>query len=151
MQKNENSTNKNHKIKIPLIERIIVCGISKKKLNEIKQPILSNEDLLIETLSNLNIEILEEYDSCMIKKDISNTYINNIPKYSIPFGLSPKIIKNKSNNIYDTDKKIISFSLVENTKLKHCSSLSFYDNYKINTKDILIKKFDKKSILLYNL
>ena len=34
MQKNENSTNKNHKIKIPLIERIIVCGISKKKLNE---------------------------------------------------------------------------------------------------------------------
>ena len=140
MQKNENSTNKNHKIKIPLIERIIVCGISKKKLNEIKQPILSNEELLIETLSNINIEILEEYDSSMIKKDISNTYINNIPKYSIPFGLSPKIIKNKSNNIYDTDKKIISFSLVENTKLKHCSSLSFYDNYKINTKDILIKK-----------
>ena len=140
MQKNENSTNKNHKIKIPLIERIIICGISKKKLNEIKQPILSNEELLIETLSNINIEILEEYDSSMIKKDISNTYINNIPKYSIPFGLSPKIIKNKSNNIYDTDKKIISFSLVENTKLKHCSSLSFYDNYKINTKDILIKK-----------
>ena len=140
MQKNENSTNKNHKIKIPLIERIIVCGISKKKLNEIKQPILSNEELLIETLSNINIEILEEYDSSMIKKDISNTYINNIPKYSIPFGLSPKIIKNKSNNIYDADKKIISFSLVENTKLKHCSSLSFYDNYKINTKDILIKK-----------
>ena len=140
MQKNENSTNKNHKIKIPLIERIIVCGISKKKLNEIKQPILSNEELLIETLSNINIEILEEYDSSMIKKDISNTYINNIPKYSIPFGLSPKIIKNKSNNIYDPDKKIISFSLVENTKLKHCSSLSFYDNYKINTKDILIKK-----------
>ena len=140
MQKNENSTNKNHKIKIPLIERIIVCGISKKKLNEIKQPILSNEELLIEALSNINIEILEEYDSSMIKKDISNTYINNIPKYSIPFGLSPKIIKNKSNNIYDTDKKIISFSLVENTKLKHCSSLSFYDNYKINTKDILIKK-----------
>ena len=140
MQKNENSTNKNHKIKIPLIERIIVCGISKKKLNEIKQPILSNEELLIETLSNINIEILEEYDSSMIKKDISNTYINNIPKYSIPFGLSPKIIKNKSNNIYDTDKKIISFSLVENTKLKHCSSLSFYENYKINTKDILIKK-----------
>ena len=140
MQKNENSTNKNHKIKIPLIERIIVCGISKKKLNEIKQPILSNEELLIETLSNINIEILEEYDSSMIKKDISNTYINNIRKYSIPFGLSPKIIKNKSNNIYDTDKKIISFSLVENTKLKHCSSLSFYDNYKINTKDILIKK-----------
>ena len=140
MQKNENSTNKNHKIKIPLIERIIVCGISKKKLNEIKQPILSNEELLIETLSNINIEILEEYDSSMIKKDISNTYINNIPKYSIPFGLSPKIIKNKSNNIYDTDKKIISFSLVENAKLKHCSSLSFYDNYKINTKDILIKK-----------
>ena len=140
MQKNENSTNKNHKIKIPLIERIIVCGISKKKLNEIKQPILSNEELLIETLSNINIEILEDYDSSMIKKDISNTYINNIPKYSIPFGLSPKIIKNKSNNTYDTDKKIISFSLVENTKLKHCSSLSFYDNYKINTKDILIKK-----------
>ena len=140
MQKNEGGTNKNHKIKIPLIERIIVCGISKKKLNEIKQPILSNEELLIETLSNINIEILEEYDSSMIKKDISNTYINNIPKYSIPFGLSPKIIKNKSNNIYDTDKKIISFSLVENTKLKHCSSLSFYDNYKINTKDILIKK-----------
>ena len=140
MQKNENSTNKNHKIKIPLIERIIVCGISKKKLNEIKQPILSNEELLIETLSNINIEILEEYDSSMIKKDISNTYINNIPKYSIPFGLSPKIIKNKSNNIYDPEKKIISFSLVENTKLKHCSSLSFYDNYKINTKDILIKK-----------
>ena len=140
MQKNENSTNKNHKIKLPLIERIIVCGISKKKLNEIKQPILSNEELLIETLSNINIEILEEYDSSMIKKDISNTYINNIPKYSIPFGLSPKIIKNKSNNIYDTDKKIISFSLVENTKLKHCSSLSFYENYKINTKDILIKK-----------
>ena len=140
MQKNENSTNKNHKIKIPLIERIIVCGISKKKLNEIKQPILSNEELLIETLSNINIEILEEYDSSMIKKDMSYSYINNIPKYSIPFGLSPKIIKNKSNNIYDTDKKIISFSLVENTKLKHCSSLSFYDNYKINTKDILIKK-----------
>ena len=140
MQKNENSTNKNHKIKIPLIERIIVCGISKKKLNEIKQPTQPNEELLIETLSNINIEILEEYDSSMIKKDISNTYINNIPKYSIPFGLSPKIIKNKSNNIYDTDKKIISFSLVENTKLKHCSSLSFYDNYKINTKDILIKK-----------
>ena len=78
MQKNENSTNKNHKIKIPLIERIIVCGISKKKLNEIKQPILSNEELLIETLSNINIEILEEYDSSMIKKDISNSYINNI-------------------------------------------------------------------------
>ena len=140
MQKNENSNNKNHKIKIPLIERIIVCGISKKKLNEIKQPILSNEDLLIDTLSNLNIEILEEYDSSMIKKDISNSYINNIPKYSIPFGLSPKIIKNKTNYTYESDKKIISFSLVENTKLKHCSSLSFYENYKLSSKDILIKK-----------
>ena len=140
MQKNENSLIKNHKIKIPLIERIIICGISKKKLNEIKQPILSNEELLIESLSNLNIEILEEYNSFMLKKDILNSYIMNIPKYSIPFGLSPKIIKNKTNTIYEGDKKIVTFSLVENTKLKHCSSLSFYENYKLSTKDILIKK-----------
>ena len=140
MQKNENSLIKNHKIKIPLIERIIVCGISKKKLNEIKQPILSNEELLIESLSNLNIEILEEYNSFMLKKDLLNSYIMNIPKYSIPFGLSPKIIKNKTNIIYEGDKKIVTFSLVENTKLKHCSSLSFYENYKLSTKDILIKK-----------
>ena len=140
MQKNENSLIKNHKIKIPLIERIIVCGISKKKLNEIKQPILSNEELLIESISNLDIEILEEYNSFMLKKDILNSYIMNIPKYSIPFGLSPKIIKNKTNTIYEGDKKIVTFSLVENTKLKHCSSLSFYENYKLSTKDILIKK-----------
>ena len=76
----------------------------------------------------------------MLKKDLLNSYIMNIPKNSIPFGLSPKIIKNKTNTIYEGDKKIVTFSLVENTKLKHCSSLSFYENYKLSTKDILIKK-----------
>ena len=140
MLKNEISITKNQKIKIPLIERIIVCGIQKKQLNEIKPSIISNEESLIEYLSNLNLEILEEYTSSMIKKDESNAYILNIPKYSIPFGLSPKIIKSKSTSKYEGDKKIVSFSLVEDTKLKHCSSLSFYDFYKISNKDILIKK-----------
>ena len=66
MLKNENSITKNQKIKIPLIERIIVCGIQKKQLNEIKPSIISNEESLIEYLSNLNLEILEEYTSSMI-------------------------------------------------------------------------------------
>ena len=143
MLKNDNNYAKNHKIKIPLIERIIICGISKTQLNEISPSLLSNEEQLIETLSNLPITILEEYNSSMIKSDDNNndnSYILNIPKYSIPIGLSPKIIKNKSNTKYESDKKIISFSLVQDTKLKHCSSLSFYENYKLNTKDILIKK-----------
>ena len=133
---------KNAKIKIPLIERIIVCGVSKKQLSDIKISILNNEELLIEHLSNLSIDILEEYSSSLINidKNSKSSYILNIPKYSIPFGLSPEIIKNKTNTKYESDKKIISFSLVQDTKLKHCSSLSFYENYKINTKDVLIKK-----------
>ena len=53
MLKNEISITKNQKIKIPLIERIIVCGIQKKQLNEIKPSIISNEESLIEYLSNL--------------------------------------------------------------------------------------------------
>ena len=142
MLKNEIINAKNAKIKIPLIERIIVCGVSKKQLTDIKISILNNEELLIEHLSNLSIDILEEYSSSLINidKNSKSSYILNIPKYSIPFGLSPEIIKNKTNTKYESDKKIISFSLVQDTKLKHCSSLSFYENYKINTKDVLIKK-----------
>ena len=143
MLKNDNNYVKNHKLKIPLIERIIICGISKTQLSEISPSLLSNEEQLIEALSNLPITILEEYNSSMIKDDNNNkdnSYILNIPKYSIPIGLSPKIIKNKTNTKYESDKKIISFSLVQDTKLKHCSSLSFYENYKLKTKDILIKK-----------
>ena len=142
MLKNEIINAKNAKIKIPLIERIIVCGVSKKQLSDIKISILNNEELLIEHLSNLSIDILEEYSSSLINidKNSKSSYILNIPKYSIPFGLSPEIIKNKTNTKYESDKKIISFSLVQDTKLKHCSSLSFYENYKINTKDVLIKK-----------
>ena len=142
MLKNENFNVKNNKIKIPLIERIIICGISKNNLNEIQTPISNDEKLKIESLSNLDIEILEEFTSSLLNDEQkkNNSYILNIPKYSIPLGLSPKIIKNKSNNKYENDKKIISFTLVEDTKLKHCTSLSFYDNYKINTKDILLKK-----------
>ena len=138
MSKNENL--KNPKIKIPLIERIIVCGVSMnsiQNLQELSNPV-SNEELMIESLSNLNIEILEEYKSSLLKEE-SCSFISNIPKYSIPFGLSPKIIKVKNNN-YDGDKKIITFSLVNNTKLKHCSSLSFYENYSHNNKDFLLKK-----------
>ena len=142
MQKNENFNSKNNKVKIPLIERIIICGVSKKDLNDIEKSILNDEKLLIDSLSNLAIGILEEYTSSLLNEEQKklNSYILNIPKYSIPLGLSPKIIKNKSNNKYENDKKIISFTLVEDTKLKHCTSLSFYDNYKINTKDILLKK-----------
>ena len=142
MLKNEIINAKNAKIKIPLIERIIVCGVSKKQLTDIKISILNNEELLIEHLSNLSIDILEEYSSSLINidKNSKSSYILNIPNYSIPFGLSPEIIKNKTNTKYESDKKIISFSLVQDTKLKHCSSLSFYENYKINTKDVLIKK-----------
>ena len=142
MLKNEIINVKNAKIKIPLIERIIVCGVAKKQLSDIKISILNNEELLIEHLSNLSIDILEEYSSSLINidKNSKSSYILNIPKYSIPFGLSPEIIKNKTNTKYESDKKIISFSLVQDTKLKHCSSLSFYENYKINTKDVLIKK-----------
>ena len=141
MLKNENINVKNNKMKIPLIERIIICGVSKKKLNEIQISFLNNEELFIESLSNLPIEILEEYTSSLLKaENMNNKYTLNIPKYSIPIGLSPKIIKNKPNSKFEADKKIISFSLVEDTKLKHCSSLSFYDNYKISTKEILLKK-----------
>ena len=138
MSKNESL--KNPKIKIPLIERIIVCGVSMKSIQNLQELSNSvyNEELMIESLSNLNIEILEEYKSSLIKEE-SCSFISNIPKYSIPFGLSPKIIKVKNNN-YDGDKKIITFSLVNNTKLKHCSSLSFYENYCHNNKDFLLKK-----------
>ena len=97
-----------------------------------------NEETLIESLSNLNVEILEEYKSSLLKEE-NYSYILNIPKYSIPFGLSPIIIKFKNYN-YEGDKKIISFSLVNNTKLKHCSSLSFYDYYSHNNKDFILKK-----------
>ena len=142
MLKNENINIKNNKIKIPLIERIIICGVSKKNLNNIPISLQNNEELFIESLSNLPIEILEEYTSSLINvEDINNNkYIINIPKYSIPIGLSPKIIKNRLNPRYESDKKIISFSLVQDNKLKHCSSLSFYDNYKLSTKEILLKK-----------
>ena len=131
---------KNPKIKVPLIERIIICGVSMKDIQNL--PELSNssinEETLIESLSNLNIEILEEYKSSLLKEE-NYSYILNIPKYSIPFGLSPIIIKSKNYN-YEGDKKIISFSLVNNTKLKHCSSLSFYDYYSHNNKDFILKK-----------
>ena len=128
------------KKKIPLIERIIVSGVSTKdfqSLPELQNPNI-NEEILIESLSNLNIHILEEYKSSFLKEEKSS-YISNIPKYSIPFELSPKILKTK-NDIYSSDKKIISFSLVNDTKLKHCSSLSFYENYSFNNKDFLLKK-----------
>ena len=144
MLKNENTNIKNNKNKIPLIERIVICGISKKELQNIQIP-SNNEELLIESISNLNLEILEEYKSSFLKEDTTNnnknktSYVFNIQKYSIPFGISPKIIKSKNSKI-ELDKKIISFSLVENTKLKHCSSLSFYDNYKYGSKDLIIKK-----------
>ena len=132
MSNNENE--KNSKLKIPLIERIIVCGINLKDLKNI--PVLlnstSNEESIIESLSNLNIHILEEYKSSLLKEE-DCSFISNIPKYSIPFGLSPKLIKHKNYN-YEGDKKIISFSLVNDTKLKHCSSLSFYEKYSHNNK-----------------
>ena len=138
MSNNENE--KNSKLKIPLIERIIVCGINLKDLKNI--PVLlnstSNEESIIESLSNLNIHILEEYKSSLLKEE-DCSFISNIPKYSIPFGLSPKLIKHKNYN-YEGDKKIISFSLVNDTKLKHCSSLSFYEKYSHNNKDFIIKK-----------
>ena len=138
MSKNENE--KNSKIRIPLIERIIVCGISLKDMQSLPELLNSttNEELIIDSLSNLNVQILEEYKSSMLKEE-NSSFISNIPKYSIPFGLSPKIIKNKNHN-YDGDKKIITFSLVNNTKLKHCSSLSFYENYSYNNKDFRLKK-----------
>jgi len=59
MQKNENFNSKNNKVKIPLIERIIICGVSKKDLNDIEKSILNDEKLLIDSLSNLAIGILE--------------------------------------------------------------------------------------------
>ena len=136
----KDKTEKNPKNKIPLIERIIICGASVKDIQnviELSNPNI-NEESLIESLSNLNIEILEEYKSSLIKEDDSS-YISNIPKYSIPFDLSPIIIKSK-NYIYEGDKKIISFSLVNNMKLKHCSSLSFYEYYTFNNKDFILKK-----------
>ena len=131
---------KNPKIKIPLIERIIICGVSMKDIQNLPELSNSNinEEILIESLSNLNVEILEEYKSSLLKEE-NYSYILNIPKYSIPFGLSPIIIKSKNYN-YEGDKKIISFSLVNNTKLKHCSSLSFYDYYSHNNKDFILKK-----------
>ena len=133
MSKNEND--KNSKIKIPLIERIIVCGQSIKDMQNI--PELSNtstnEEILIESLSNLNFEIIEEYKSSLLNEE-KNSYLSNIPKYSIPFGLSPKIINNK-NYTYQGDNKIVSFSLVNNIKLKHCSSLSFYEYYSFGNKN----------------
>ena len=131
---------KNPKIKIPLIERIIICGVSMKDIQNLPELSNSNinEETLIESLSNLNVEILEEYKSSLLKEE-NYSYISNIPKYSIPFGLSPIIIKSKNYN-YEGDKKIISFSLVNNTKLKHCSSLSFYDYYSHNNKDFILKK-----------
>ena len=92
MLKNENMNIKNTKIKIPLIERIVICGIQKKQLNEIKTILLNNDELLLEFLSNLNMVILEEYTSSLIKSNDDNSYIKNIPKYSIPLGLNPKII-----------------------------------------------------------
>ena len=138
MSKNENE--KNTKIKIPLIERIIVCGVSLQDIQNI--PELSNtstnEESIIESLSNLNLEIVEEYKSSLLDEE-NSSYLSNIPRYSVPFGLSPKIIKNKNYN-YDGDKKIISFSLVNNTKLKHCSSLSFYEYYSCNNKNFILKK-----------
>ena len=127
---------KNAKIKIPLIERIIVCGVSLKEIQTVSELSTTNEELIIDSLSNLNAQILEEYNSSFLKEE-DCSFIVNIPKYSIPFGLSPKILKTKN---YEGDKKIISFSLVNSTKLKHCSSLSFYENYFYNDKYILMKK-----------
>ena len=140
MSKKENDK-KNSKNKIPLIERIIICGVSMKEIQNIPELSnkSSNDELIIESLSNLNIEIIEEYQSSLLNED-KISYISNIPKYSIPFGLSPKIIKNIKNYNYEGDKKIISFSLVNNTKIKHCSSLSFYDNYSYNNINFILKK-----------
>ena len=140
MSKNDNL--KNTKQKIPLIERIVVCGVTMKAIQNLSElgNIINNEELIIESLNNLEIEILEEYKSALLTEE-KCSFISNIPKYSMPFGLSPKFIKNKNNNNnYDGDKKIISFSLVNNTKLKHCSSLSFYEYYNYNNKDFLLKK-----------
>ena len=55
----------------------------------------------------LNIQILEEYKSLLIK-DENCFYIPNISKYSILFGLSPNIKKSKNYN-YEENKKIIFF------------------------------------------
>ena len=135
-----NENEKNQKMKMPLIERIIICGVSKEDFKNIPELLNSplNEELIIESLSNLNIQILEEYKSLLIKEE-NCSYISNIPKYSIPFGLSPNIKKSKNYN-YEGDKKIISFSLVNNMKLKHCASLSFYENYTYNNIDFILKK-----------
>ena len=81
---------KNAKIKIPLIERIIVCGVSLKEIQTVSELSTTNEELIIDSLSNLNAQILEEYNSSFLKEE-DCSFIVNIPKYSIPFGLSPKI------------------------------------------------------------
>ena len=72
MQKNENFNSKNNKVKIPLIERIIICGVSKKDLNDIEKYILNDEKLLIDSLSNLAIGILEEYTSSLLNEEQKN-------------------------------------------------------------------------------
>ena len=140
MSKNDKPTNKN---KIPLIERIIISGVCPKDLQSIQDTLIINNDKdekSLNALSKLKIQILEEYKSSLLKKE-DNSYISNIPKYSLPFGLMPKILSTIYNkNNFDFDKKIITFSLVNNTKKKHCSSLSFYENYSYKNINILLKK-----------
>ena len=109
--------------KIPLIERITICGLKNSDI----QKFLSNPKNNYKDLNKLTIEILEDYKSKEISNDQKyNNYVLNIPKYSLPNGVKPNIFKIKP------EKKIISYSLVHETKIKYCSSLIFYENYDEN-------------------
>ena len=105
--------------KIPLIERIVVCGISKEKIDDYFNKNKINENYFF------NVEILEDFKSDFLikKNDNYNEYLKNIPKYSLPEG-----IKIKKNHL-KLKNNIKSFLLKNESKLKFCSTLIFYENY----------------------
>ena len=109
-------------IKIPLIERIVVCGISKEKIDDFFS---KNKMKNYDEIKNFNVEILEDFKSDFLlkKNENYNEYLKNIPKYSLPEGI--KITKNHST----LKNNIKSFLLVNESKLKFCSTLIFYENY----------------------
>ena len=121
--------------KIPLIERIVVCGISKEKIDNFFN---NNKIKNLDEINKINIEILEDYKSNFLLKTNKkyNEYLKNIPKYSLPEG-----IKLKKNHFINYSKNNIkSFLLVNDSKLKFCSTLIFYENYNKNNKQFSILK-----------
>lgn len=128
---NTGATTEIQKATLPLIERILVIGVSTEELSKL----FSQKKVDLEEINKLKIRILEEYKSNELKESPNDNYIENITIFCMPEGL--KISEDVNNMKTFTH----SFSLItSNSKRKHCTCMTFYENYESGIKKVALLK-----------